>query len=227
MMRILSDTMLWVIPSLNPDTYDSNLQSSSSNAHRLRKKNGLHRKNMKETCQVVSRYRSSLPLILTHSTTTESGVDLNRNFPVCFDVDEVGSSGRSCSDIYRVRFSLQIQFVGPLSAFRTGDDGIRALPSLPKAAPHLRSLSPLLRPVGAPPLFLQIAGTDTECIIPPLLPTRHQAHPSLHLRRLHHRTGVEGARLVHGEWRRCGLLVAQRGNSRHQRGTPSLLSPAF
>ncbi|KAK8822536.1 hypothetical protein WA577_005698 [Blastocystis sp. JDR] len=36
----------------------------------------------------------------------ESGVDLNRNFPVCFDVDEFGSSGRPCSDIYRGPFPL-------------------------------------------------------------------------------------------------------------------------
>ena len=32
----------------------------------------------------------------------EDGIDLNRNFPVCFDIDEKGSSGRICSEDYRV-----------------------------------------------------------------------------------------------------------------------------
>lgn len=34
----------------------------------------------------------------------EDGIDLNRNFPVCFDIDEKGSSDRICSEDYRVVF---------------------------------------------------------------------------------------------------------------------------
>lgn len=32
----------------------------------------------------------------------DNGIDLNRNFPVCFDLDKEGSSPDVCSEIYRV-----------------------------------------------------------------------------------------------------------------------------
>ena len=32
----------------------------------------------------------------------EDGIDLNRNFPVCFDIDEKGSNSRPCAEDYRV-----------------------------------------------------------------------------------------------------------------------------
>lgn len=103
LLDILSDTMVWVIPSLNPDTHDFNVAASLRFGTSTRY--GMQRKNRKETCPQNARV-SFIQFLFTDSARMELGVDLNRNFPVCFDVDEFGSSGRPCSDIYRVGFII-------------------------------------------------------------------------------------------------------------------------
>lgn len=57
-LRILSDTMVWVIPSLNPDTHDFNVVSTASSLRsESSKRYGMQRKNMKETCPIARRKR--------------------------------------------------------------------------------------------------------------------------------------------------------------------------
>ena len=43
----------------------------------------------------------------------DNGIDLNRNFPVCFDLDKEGSSPDVCSEIYRVPTNRMNQTQGP------------------------------------------------------------------------------------------------------------------
>lgn len=108
-LHILSDTMVWVIPSLNPDTHDYNVvKTASSLRGEFSKRYGMQRKNMKETCPPAKRNTFIHIGRFISSRTMESGVDLNRNFPVCFDVDEFGSSSIPCSDIYRVCFESML-----------------------------------------------------------------------------------------------------------------------
>lgn len=92
---VLSHSMVWMIPSLNPDTYDLNIRQFQKT-----KRYGMKRKNQHPVCS-KSRYPCYC-FSLTPSRYMDNGIDLNRNFPVCFDIDNEGSSPDACSEIYRV-----------------------------------------------------------------------------------------------------------------------------
>jgi len=79
---LLKSRTIWILPILNPDGYDMNQRTHPNGG-------GLQRKNVRENCE--------------HGSTTfdQIGIDLNRNFPVCFDLDEDGSSSRACAEDYR------------------------------------------------------------------------------------------------------------------------------
>ena len=79
---LLKSRTIWILPLLNPDGYDMN-QATHPNG------GGFQRKNARENCE--------------HGTTSldQIGIDLNRNFPVCFDHDEIGSSSRACAEDYQ------------------------------------------------------------------------------------------------------------------------------
>ena len=106
-IMLLRSTMLWVIPCMNPDTYDYNVEKFAQSQNQHKNSNmdskyyGSLRKNLRDTCPRAS-HKYILLLFLTCRKIYENGVDLNRNFPICFDVDEKGSSSNACSDIYRV-----------------------------------------------------------------------------------------------------------------------------
>lgn len=101
--EVLSRTMMWVIPSLNPDTYDSNVH-----LYRQKGRYGMHRKNNHNVCTVKTYYF----LLFSSRWHSEDGIDLNRNFPVCFDVDNQGSDSNPCSEIFRVFLIILFLFRG-------------------------------------------------------------------------------------------------------------------
>ena len=79
---LLKSRTIWILPLLNPDGYDMNRATNPNGG-------GLQRKNARENC--------------AHGTTSfdQIGIDLNRNFPVCFDHDNIGSSSRACAEDYQ------------------------------------------------------------------------------------------------------------------------------
>lgn len=110
-LYLLRTRALWLIPSLNPDTYDNNLKVTTPNSPQVF---GLNRKNQRYTCNPKEKKMLLHSTSLIHRRYDENGVDLNRNFPVCFDVDEKGSSSRGCNEDYRVFLSILCQCRGPL-----------------------------------------------------------------------------------------------------------------
>ena len=102
-LYLLRSRALWVIPSLNPDTYDANIKMASSKSPPVF---GLNRKNQRHSCNPKEKKLSFLFYVLMYSQYDEDGVDLNRNFPICFDIDEKGSSSRGCREDYRVSLCM-------------------------------------------------------------------------------------------------------------------------
>jgi len=78
-MTLLRHRDLWFVLNLNPDAYEYNFVHSPNRC-------GSQRKNTRDSCPARK---------------TRGGVDLNRNFPVCFDIDDKGSSKNKCQEDYR------------------------------------------------------------------------------------------------------------------------------
>jgi hypothetical protein len=83
---IVASRQVWIVAAANPDGYAYNLEilraSARPNVDNLVRKN--RRRSPGNTCSAAS-----------------TGVDLNRNFPVCFAVDNVGSQLKPCEEDFR------------------------------------------------------------------------------------------------------------------------------
>ena len=83
---IVASRQVWIVAAANPDGYAYNLAILRANARP--NVDDLVRKNRRRapgsTCSAAS-----------------AGVDLNRNFPVCFAVDDVGSQLKPCEEDFR------------------------------------------------------------------------------------------------------------------------------
>jgi len=77
-LNLLSNRQLWFVPLVNPDGYVWNLHAKAGNL--------WQRKNRSPTCAREDWH---------------TGVDLNRNYPVCFDKPGQGSSTKGCDEDYR------------------------------------------------------------------------------------------------------------------------------
>ena len=76
---LIDNHTLWIMPLNNPDGYDYNEEIQPSGG-------GLQRKNRRPgTC----------------SGQTSNGIDLNRNYAYDWGINNTGSSGNSCSQVYR------------------------------------------------------------------------------------------------------------------------------
>lgn len=105
----LLSTMIWVIPCINPDTYDLNIREYRQTVNKRMNRYGNYRKNRRETCQRALHNKLTYYYFFIRKS-FDHGIDLNRNFPVCFDIDEEGSSGNSCSEIYRVCLVISLSY---------------------------------------------------------------------------------------------------------------------
>ena len=74
---------LWFVMNLNPDAYEANFVRQKGG------RCGVQRKNTRDSCSRDT------------SRSKKGGVDLNRNFPVCFSIDDEGSSSNTCKEDYR------------------------------------------------------------------------------------------------------------------------------
>ena len=83
---LLERRKLHILPLLNPDGYHKNYVSDPSGG-------GMQRKNCRQTCT-------------PRDIWDEFGIDLNRNFPPCFDHDSEGSSTKRCQEDYRGSYPL-------------------------------------------------------------------------------------------------------------------------
>ena len=85
---ILETRQVWLMPAMNPDGYQWNLAQirahARPNVDLLVRKNRRRGKGDTGACSAAT-----------------MGVDLNRNFPVCFAKDEVGSSLKPCQEDFR------------------------------------------------------------------------------------------------------------------------------
>lgn len=86
---MLSARQLWFILNLNPDGYHYNYVNSRNGC-------GDQRKNARASCPRAHKNHN-----LRSNNQGTIGVDLNRNFRVCFDHDNVGSSTKGCGEDYR------------------------------------------------------------------------------------------------------------------------------
>lgn len=81
-LALVTTRQLWIIPLVNPDGYEYNRVHSPSGG-------GMMRKNLRPggNCRLSS----------------DQGVDLNRNYPTCFehDEDDDGASNDQCREDYR------------------------------------------------------------------------------------------------------------------------------
>lgn len=80
MLHLLLSRQLWFILVVNPDGYARNEQQRMWTHHATGQ-----RKNTRAGC----------------ATTLDTGVDLNRNYDVCFDHDNIGSNQDVCAEDYR------------------------------------------------------------------------------------------------------------------------------
>lgn len=79
-ITLLKTRCLVTIPIVNPDSYDINIK-----AFKTTKKYGFKRKNQRRSC----------------NGTCDYGVDLNRNYGICFNNDNTGSSKKPAAEDYQ------------------------------------------------------------------------------------------------------------------------------
>eukprot|EP00924_Labyrinthula_sp_SR-Ha-C_P004781 snap_masked-scaffold_1-processed-gene-11.22-mRNA-1 protein AED:1.00 eAED:1.00 QI:0/-1/0/0/-1/1/1/0/636 len=82
-MNLLNNRQIWIIPLVNPDGYAKNLEIIKEEGSTNK---AMQRKNRRKTCD---------------KNDGLSGVDLNRNYDVCFKVDNKGSSDNPCTEDFR------------------------------------------------------------------------------------------------------------------------------
>ena len=78
----LRHAAIWVVPCVNPDAYQYNLDHFTS-------RKIMARKNVRHTCDE------------SHASYEAQGVDLNRNYDFAWDINNQGSSPDPCAEDYR------------------------------------------------------------------------------------------------------------------------------
>lgn len=154
----------------------------------------------------------------------DNGIDLNRNFPVCFDLDKEGSSPDVCSEIYRVPTNRMKSNAGTEAPFRARNPGHPSLSSPASFPAHVGSFSPRIWTVRSSSLLLPIPCFHSQFHHSPLVQTRHTIDSFQHSTQIHHRTGVANPGFVLGERWRCGLFVPRSLDSIVQCGASARLS---
>ena len=162
-------------------------------------------------------------LCLIRSLYMDNGVDLNRNFPVCFAIDKEGSSPDVCSEIYRVPTTSHWN-TGTEAPFRARNPGHPRLSSPSSLPAHVGSVSPRVRTVCPSSLLVPIPRFHAQFHNASLVQTRHSIDSFEHSTQIHHRTGVGNPGFVLGERWRSGLFVPCSLHSIVQCGVAARLS---
>lgn len=149
---LLRTRSFYFVPVSDPDGYAANA-ASAAGGNSL----PLHRKNMRPTCPHAK---------------AATGVDLNRNFPTCFEGDKHGASANPCAEVRthsgplvpRPHLTLVAGLPRPFRAFRAREPRPGRLRRLASPSPSHSALAPRLRVSACRPQ-------------PPLSPPHHCLPP--------------------------------------------------